>query len=465
MTLATRLLASLDARLAGAPTPVFLGLSGGVDSMLLLDACHRLGIPLTAIHVHHGLQQDADRWADFCREQAQQRGLDFICENVRLDGGNNIEARARAARYAAFAKHAGQGSLLLAQHQDDQAETLLLRLMRGAGAQGLAGMAGQRMQAGVTLIRPLLDVSRAHIEQLARDWQLDWVEDPSNADARFERNWVRQQLLPAWQAHTPGIRQQLARSASHLGEAAQLLDELAEQDRAQLADGAPGLSLTALAALSPPRRANLLRHWLADKEPYRPGEDVLARLQQEVINARDDRQPQLPLENGVLTRYRQRLYWVPSAAFAPPPPAHLWHLDQPLQLGPLQLEASRETTAPSSPEIVVLSSCAPKGVAGSMHEPAPTAGHLHLPAILTQLQVRFAQGGERILRNGKHQQISECWRAAGIPPWLRRWLPLFYLDEELVAAAALGVADNWQPETSSATTIMAWRLQPDLTGC
>jgi tRNA(Ile)-lysidine synthase len=187
---------------------------------------------------------------------------------------------------------------------------------------------------------------------------------------------------------------------------------------------------------------------------------VLVRLQQEVINAKDDRQPQLPLEKGVLTRYRQRLYWVPSAAFAPPPQACFWHLDQPLNFGPLQLDVSDA----SSREIGFLSSCAPKGVAGSMRKVVPITGHLHLPATLTQLQVRFAQGGERILRNGQHQQISEGWRAAGIPPWQRRWLPLFYLDEELVAAAALGVADYWRTETGSATTIMAWRLQPDLTG-
>lgn len=433
-----RLLASLKGRLADYPRPVFLALSGGVDSMLLLEALARLSADVGVLHVHHGLQPEADHWADFCEQQARERGYAFTCERVQLQAGGNVEARARAARYAAFAQHVGAGSLLTAQHRDDQAETLLLGLMRAAGVTGLAAMSPQRKQGEMTLCRPLLDVSRADIERLANHWQLQWVEDPSNQQTQFSRNWLRQRLLPLWRERQPDIGASLAQSASHLGDAAELLDEVAAQDMALCQGGEPGLAIAELASLTPVRQRNLLRYWLGRYEPFRPGGDWLDRLEIEVINAAADRQPQLRLNHGVVGRFRSRLYWLPLALFDGEPVPAQWRREQALKLGLLELTVG-----------------APSGQIGKPLTPFQQ-GSLSLPAHLTPLEVRFAQGGERIYRHGQHQRVAECWRVAGVPSWSRRWLPLFYYQGELVAVAAIGVADGYQGANDSQP--LHWRL-------
>lgn len=472
MALEDRLLQQLEDALDGLPQPLFVALSGGVDSMLLLEAISRLQCPVTVIHVHHGLQTSADEWVDFCAAQASCRELPFMCERVTVAATGGIEAAARVARYRAFARHVGSGSLLLAQHRDDQAETLLERLTRGAGVDGLAAMAPRRRHGAMTLVRPLLAVARADIEALARRWRLDWIEDPSNQDSRFTRNWLRHELLPCWEARVPAIKQRLATSAAHLQQAARLQDDLAGIDLQQLlaADAGdccglpvPGLPITRLQKLAAYRRHNLLRYWLASREPYRPGADVLQRIDAEVLGAGRDRQPRLALSNGVLSRYRQRLYWLPKAILAPSPATTSWRLaDAPLQLAALQLAAQRLPTAapvprPDTPQQH------DRTEQQYLPEMRATSGHLALAAECRRLEVRMATGGERLLMNGQHQRVSECWRAAGIAPWLRAWLPLFYIGGELVAAAAVGVADNWQASADSGWRLN-WRLPAEFAG-
>lgn len=447
---AQRVMQAVQASLAHLPAPLFLGLSGGMDSMLLMEALTRLQVSFTALHVHHGLQAAADDWARFCQRQAAQRALPFVCERVTVASGASLEACARKARYQAFASRVGMGTLLLAQHQDDQAETLLLRLARGSGALGLGGMVSKRRQGGMTLARPLLGISRAVLVTVAKEWQIDWVEDPSNSDERFKRNWLRQTLLPLWHQQDAGVSAGLARSASLLAETATLLDELAELDLRPLARDTQRLPVAELSRLSVPRRNNLLRFWLADKEMHRPGADWLARLQREVLAAGADRLPQLALEKGVLTRFRDHLYWVPNVFFAAPPEARRWSLAEPLQLGCLHLERVDAATAVPDERVT------------------DTSGYLHLPTVINTVEVRFAQGGERLLRHGQHQQVSECWRAAGVPPWVRRWLPLLYVDGVLVAVAGVGTADS-EPDTSMQTArvparlvqTLHWRLLPE----
>lgn len=466
MSLENRLLQHLECALEGLPLPLFVALSGGVDSMLLLEAISRLQGRVTVLHVHHGLQDDADHWAEFCATQARRRQLPFIGERVSVAAGGGIEAAARKARYSAFARHVGSGSLLLAQHRDDQAETLLERLTRGAGVDGLAAMAARRRHGAMTLQRPLLAFARADIEALARYWQLDWIEDPSNQDNRFTRNWLRHDLLPRWEARMPAIKQQLARSAAHLQQAARLQDDLADLDLKWLLDAdvagtRAGLPVNRLQMLAEHRRHNVLRYWLASREVFRPGRTLLQRIDTEVLAAGPDRQPQLTLSHGVLSRYRRRLYWIPKAVFAAPPAA-CWQLrNGSLQLAALQLSAQRLPTrarpqrAPSQQG---------KWLATLAAEPPMTCGRLLLAASCERLEVRAASGGERLLLNGQHQRVSECWRAAGIAPWQRGWLPLFYVDGQLVAAAAIGVADNWRPQ-GAASWQLDWRLPPTFAGC
>lgn len=435
----TRLLEQLKKTLQTLPPPYYLALSGGIDSMVLLEGLFRLGAVVTVIHVHHGLQADADDWLAFCHQQAAQRQFAFDAVRVQLPPGGNIEAKARQARYAAFEQRVGSGTLLTAQHQDDNAETLLLGLMRGAGVAGLGGMVASRLQGQMTVARPLLDVSRQSLEALAKHWQLVWVEDPSNQDERFERNWVRHALLPVWQQHQPGIKQQLAHSARLLAQADGLLDELAALDRMQVQHEQGGLHIERLDKLGLARQHNVLRFWLADKLPYRPGEEWLERLRHEVLQAAVDALPKLTLAKGVVTRHRSRLVWLPDAVFDVPSAAR-WTMQKRLHCGHLQL-------SPETPAVADEGHC---------------SGQLLIDDHVSQVDVAFARGGETLLLGGMHRKVSECWRAAGVPPWLRAWLPLFFVRGELVAVAAIGVADGWQPKHKARA--IHWSLPTDFWG-
>ena len=190
-----------------------LGLSGGLDSMVLLQLCHQLtqscAIRLKAVYIHHGLSANADQWADFCLQQCQKRNIAFEVQKVQLNPAANIEAQARAARYSALAAFVTtrQTALLTAHHADDQLETLLLALKRGAGPAGLSGIAALQPFAAGWLVRPLLDFSREQLEAFAQLQQLKWIEDESNNDSRFDRNFLRLEIIPLLQQRWPAFRQ------------------------------------------------------------------------------------------------------------------------------------------------------------------------------------------------------------------------------------------------------------------
>ncbi|WP_404940808.1 tRNA lysidine(34) synthetase TilS [Pseudomonas chlororaphis] len=253
-----------------------IAFSGGLDSTVLLHLLaqlrqrHRLP-PLTAIHVHHGLQAAADAWPEHCRTQCEALGVPLQIVAVQVQPGASLERAAREARYAAFEEAAGGNELLLtAQHRDDQAETLLFRLLRGAGVRGLSAMPASRALGQGHLLRPLLDVSRDELERYARDHQLHWIDDPSNQDRQFSRNYLRHQVFPLLTARWPQAASSMARSAAHLREARELLDELAIIDLRAAALGVefewlglPSLALAPLVGLSEARQRNALSHWLS----------------------------------------------------------------------------------------------------------------------------------------------------------------------------------------------------------
>ena len=260
---------SIDDALADTPPGrcVWIALSGGLDSSLLVtlaaDACRRHPRPLRALHVHHGLQAAADDFERHCRRLASRLGVPLWVELVDVDlcAGQGVEGAAREARYAAFARRLAPGETLwLAQHADDQAETLLLAALRGSGIRGLAGMPVGRDGPGGHLARPLLGASRAALEVEARRLGLAWVEDPSNADERLDRNFLRRRVLPLLETRWPAATRRLARSAALAGEADGLLDELAALDIARLGDDPARLPAAGLLALSAPRCRLLIRH-------------------------------------------------------------------------------------------------------------------------------------------------------------------------------------------------------------
>lgn len=290
---------------------LWVGLSGGCDSVVLLHLLSRLGHgKLSAIHVHHGLSPNADAWAAFCANYCERLGIPLTIRHVTVAAasGLGLEAAARAARYAAFAECAGD-CLALAQHRGDQAETVLFNLLRGTGVTGAAGMPVERRFGKLRLLRPLLDVSRTEIEGYASDHGLAWVEDESNADTALTRNFLRHDTLVAISQRFPAAEASLAQAASHFSEAAGLLDELAVQDW-QLAGDGDSASMRALRQLSLPRLKNLLRHRLRCLGWQVPVAARLEEFARQLLFAAPDRHPELVLPDGMMQVARGRLHWL-----------------------------------------------------------------------------------------------------------------------------------------------------------
>jgi tRNA(Ile)-lysidine synthase len=412
MPLDARVLAALTAwRSAPLWTVAF---SGGLDSTVLLHVLvglsRRLALPpLRAIHVQHGLQAAAQAWPAHCQRACAELGVPLLQREVQVQAGASLEQAARDARYAAFTALLDIDELLLtAQHRDDQAETLLFRLLRGAGARGLAAMPVSRPLGQGRLVRPLLDVSRGELEDYARVNGLDWVEDPSNGDERFSRNFLRQQIFPLLTQRWPQAATSMARSAAHLSEAQSLLDELAQADLATLEQGSrftwlplPSLALAPLLTLSAARQRNLLRHWLAPLTPL-PDSDHWAGWQA-LATAAVDAAPVWRLARGELRRADGRLWWL-SGVWLRPLPA----IDVPLTL-PAGL------LLPGNGQVCLLGQ-APEG----------------------QLQVRYRRGGETLRLAGRGQRdLKRLLNEAALPAFLRARVPLLYREEQLLAVANL----------------------------
>ena len=257
---------------------VAVALSGGLDSMVLLEVAHRLKaawtIELGAIHVHHGLSVNADAWADFCTKQCAARGVPLAITRVAVDRSAvvGIEAAAREQRYAALAASAND-LILLAQHSDDQAETVLHQLLRGTGPSGLSAMGESRQLApGISLLRPLLEFSRIDLEGCADAWGLEWIHDESNDDTRYTRNFIRHRLLPVIEERFPHYRESLARGARHAAETVELTEALAMIDLAWNGTEARADRLDHLPLL---RQVNALYHWLRWQTAATPSREQL----------------------------------------------------------------------------------------------------------------------------------------------------------------------------------------------
>jgi len=310
--------AAIDAFAACAPAlPLAVAFSGGADSTALLLACaERWPGQVQAWHVHHGLQKAADDFERHCIACCRRLAVPLQVRRVdaRAAPGQSPEDAARRKRYQTFdalARETGVATVLIAQHADDQVETLLLALSRGAGLPGLAAMPGRWERAGVAYRRPLLAVPAASIRAWLRARGEPWIEDPSNADERYTRNRIRTQVLPALEAALPQFRATFARSSVHAAQAQQILLEVAAQDLA--ACGTPP-RLAALRALGAARRANLLRHWLASVHGQTPTSAQLAALQKQ-IEACDTRGHRIDLRvgQGRVRRLNGVIDWAPAS--------------------------------------------------------------------------------------------------------------------------------------------------------
>jgi tRNA(Ile)-lysidine synthase len=409
-----------------------IAFSGGLDSSVLLHlladwARHEELPPLSAIHVHHGLQSAGDAWPEHCARVCEQLGMALEVVRVQVAPGASLEQAARSARYQAFCERLKPGEVLLsAQHRDDQAETLLFRLLRGAGVRGLAAMPASRPLGRGGLFRPLLDSSRAELREYAQSHGLAWIEDPSNADERFSRNFLRRRVLPLLAERWPQVTANIARSARYLGEAQQLLGELAEMDLATVHGVSacpwltlPSLDLSAVSTLSNARQRNLLRHWLAPLTRL-PDSDHWAGWC-DLRDAATDAAPIWKLTDGELHRADGRLWWLSGEWLRP--------------LDPLDLACD------SFSESVEL----------------PDNGHVHLQGELPQgrWHLRYRQGGESLQLPGRgRRDLKRLLNELRVPAFVRPRLPLLFAGDELMAVANLsqsseiqasGVRLHWSP--------------------
>lgn len=390
---------------------VWVAVSGGLDSMALLHRLSRLQVPgLRAVHVHHGLQPVADEWVRRVRRQCRALGVPLSLRRVEvMVRGEGPEAAARLARQAAFAALMRPDDVLVTAHQhDDQAETVLLRALRGTGIEGLAAMPGLAPYGPGRIWRPLLKTPRTAIEAYAQRAGLQWVEDPHNRDPRFARSYLRHAIRPLLQRHWPQAEASLVRLAQHAQDATALLLDLAREDAAALGVSPQvgtwlTLPLAPLLGLSAARRRNLLRALWSRQQWRAPSAEWLQRLEDEVLRARADAQPCLPFAEGEARRYRDRLFLMPALPPSPEP-------------------AHALSWRPRVSFVVLPAGCG--AVRSPMAPPRP-------------LTLRFAEGGERLKPAGArhHRTLKQLCQQAGIPVWVRERLPLIYDGERLISIA------------------------------
>jgi tRNA(Ile)-lysidine synthase len=414
-----------------------VGYSGGLDSSVLLHVLAGLrasaGFSLSALHVHHGLSPHADAWAAHCQRICAGLGVPLTVRRVSVEPlAEGLEAAARAARYAVFSR-LDADAVALAHHRDDQAETVLLQLLRGGGVKGLAAMPASRRLAGgkIALLRPLLDRPRAELEAWARAHALEWVEDESNRLTHLARNAVRHEILPLIESRFPGAGAALGRAAAQFAEAAALLDALADLDG--LAARSPeGLAVDRLAALPEPRARNLLRRYL-EAAGARLGQDKLREGLRQLLRAGPDARVEQSFGEVSLRRFRGRAIAVPQAgedaeATAKDAPILTWHGEAVLDLG----AAGRLRFRAAEGEGVRL---------------APGA-----------VEVSFRRGGERLRPHPRRPRrlLKDLLREAGIPPWRRDRLPLLFVDGRLAWAAGLGADADFLAGPGEAGWLLAW---------
>ena len=416
----------------GQAARLVVGYSGGLDSTVLLHLT-RAAFPeadLHALHVHHGLSPHADTWQQHCAQQCAAWQIPFVAERVTLPPGG-IEDSARRARYNAYRRHLQAGDVLLqAHHADDQAETLLFRLLRSGGSHSLAGIPPQRSWGAGQILRPLLPFRRAELEAYARYHGLSWVEDESNRDDAYDRNYLRLQVLPLLEQRWPHAVTALCTSAARAREEATLLEEWAEE-HLEAADERPervgwSIALSWFADHSEERWGYVLRHWARLRQLPVPGERVLARFGEDVLRARHDTMPVLQWRGASLRRYRGRLYLLAEAELL----AEAQLLVEP-ELGtraasglawrdfpaPLMLPDGFELRAVQDPNGPF---CVPAGA---------------------QLTVRGREGGERCTPHWRQHShpLKKLLQDAALEPWLRDRVPLLYCNGELAAVGDLWV--------------------------
>ncbi|UWZ92836.1 tRNA lysidine(34) synthetase TilS [[Pasteurella] aerogenes] len=400
-------------------THFLVGFSGGLDSTALLSLltkfCQkRPHFSLSAIHIHHGLSPNADHWVTHCQHLCRQLSVPLIVEKVQVDRRLGVEAGAREARYQAIRRYMRADHILTtAHHQQDQTETFFLALKRGSGVQGLSAMPMQSAVFSVPIFRPLLQFTRAELEEYVNSENLPWIEDESNQDNRYDRNFLRHQILPPLRQRWAHFDQAVQRSAQHCLEQQQLLNELLAQELQKYQKNDRTFDISQFAHFSIPKQKALLRLWLANCDLPMPSSKQLAQIIQDVIFAQADRYPEFKLGDKLIRRYRRHLHITPiyqDISHLVLPICLNQSIDLPDNLGKFIIKTQpNEWIAKWQDHRVLL---------------PPTQKPIHLA---------FRYSGT-VLHHGIHQDIKKLWQQHNVPYWLRQRTPLIFYGDQLQCA-------------------------------
>jgi tRNA(Ile)-lysidine synthase len=439
---AASLYAALESSVPEGAAGLVVALSGGGDSAALLAGLAGLGggfrgLPLRAVHIDHGLQAAASEFRDACKNLCERLGvpLGLIRVEVQSEAGLSIEAAARDARYAALAAQLQPLEVLLtAHHRQDQAETLLLQALRGAGVKGLSAMPVCRVFGAGWHVRPVLDMPRGELLKWGRSLEKFNAIDPMNADLRFDRAYLRKAIWPLIETRWPGAEIALSRSARHMAEAQELLHRAAATDVARLRDG-DALSVPGLRALPQPQRMNAIRAWLGEAGVEAPSTARLREALRQVFDADADHQPAIVWGNKALRRYRQRLF--------------LTDADCP------RLEGARPWATGLGSSIALGANL------GALTWSAQMGG-VAADALPTAVIVRRREGGEMLkpARSAKTQSVQHLCQSQGVLPWMRDALPLVFAGNELIAVADLWLEARWCAAPDAPGLKVAWNNAP-----
>lgn len=418
---------------------LLVAVSGGLDSMLLLSLLAEKVNPklITAVHINHGLSENADLWQAQVESYCQQLGVAVKSEKVDLvNSGEGLEAAARQARYAVFERAlTSNGLLFMAHHADDQSETVLYRLLRGSGPKGLSGIPSRRPLGRGYLIRPFLDYAKSELKSEAQSRGISWIDDESNLDNRFDRNFLRNSIIPKLSQRWPDYTQSLSRTAELSAESDQLSKDLAVIDFQALdlkvEHGGWSISIQALLCLSPIRQKNCLRYWSELQGLMAPGLTIIDEVLTSVLTARQDACPEVTWQSQRWSRFKDRLYLLKESSQAVnPEQIFSWNLQKKLKLQD-----------------------------GSYLRVAQQMG-CGIKSTVKQVEVRFRQGGERCKPAGRRHSntLKKLLLEYEMVPWLRDKVPLLYVDEQLIAVGDLWVCEDWLAGSEEMGQMIFWQV-------
>lgn len=394
-----------------------------------------------AIHINHGLQDIADDWQQFASEYCEKLDIEF--NSVRLEAkpnqGDSIEAWARQQRYQVFQTLTQkQDMLLTGHHRDDQAETVLLQLFRGAGPEGLAAMPFYTTRNGYAIARPLLNVQRRQIKDYAEQHSLDWIEDTSNQDTTFDRNYLRHRIMPELRKRWPQMDKTLQRVSSHQSEAVEILSDIAEEELGKISDDKKeSIDLDRLVMYPETKQKLIIRHWIKYNGFSLPSEKVLHEIFNSLLNSEPDKQPLVHWSGCEVRRYINRLYIMLALTNVDPSTSLNWLLPQEISLSLGNLSAESKT------------------------------GHGIRASLVADdtVTVKYRSGGERLKPSGSacHRTLKNLYQEASVLPWMRDKIPLIYKEDDLICVPGLWTADHARCQSDEPGWLFHWQCKRRVT--